>query len=73
MKLVISIIALSSLFLIAIPFVHLSSEDQGISYIRYREQYAHNLRNPLIKHYRELSCEPSTEMAIEEYNQKDKR
>ncbi|QVL57862.1 MAG: hypothetical protein KFB93_01930 [Simkaniaceae bacterium] len=73
MKIAISIIAFAAIFLMAIPFVHVSKEDQGISYLHYREQYTHNLRKPLIKHYRELYCDLSKEIGQQEMKKKDKQ
>lgn len=61
MKQLIAVIAIAAFFLIMIPFAHLSLENQNTSYLRYREEYTHNLKNPLIQHYKKLSCETQEE------------
>jgi len=51
------IIIAAGIFLAAAPFDHLSVDNQNDNYLRYREKYTHNLKNPLIQRYRERSCE----------------
>jgi hypothetical protein len=53
----IAVIVVAGIFLAAVPFAHLSVENQNDNYLRYREKYTHNLKNPLIQRYRERSCE----------------
>ena len=71
MKPLVAVGVLAALVLIFLPWAHFSSEDQGINYSRYRKQYTHNLKNPLLERYRKLSCEPSKEVAVLEEKQED--
>lgn len=54
------------LILLAVLFhlFHPLKEENVSHYQRFGEKYTHNLKNPLVKHCRDLSCEPSKEMGL---------
>lgn len=60
MKLAAILVLLAVLFHLFRPF----KEENVSQYQRFREEYTRNLNNPLVKHYRDLSCEPSKEMGL---------
>ena len=66
MKEIITFIALAPFFLAMIPFTRLPSESQVDGYHRYREEYARNLKNPLIQRYRKLSYDTVKETELQE-------
>jgi hypothetical protein len=67
MKLAAFLIILAVLYHLFYP----SKEENVSHYQRFREQYSHNLKSPLVKHYRDLSCEPSKEMGLCENETKE--
>lgn len=53
-------IAAFLIFLAVFFHFFFSSKEENVShYHHFREKYCHNLKNPLVKHYRDLSCESS--------------
>ena len=68
----IAIIVVAGIFLAVAPFAHLSVENQNDNYLRYREKYTHNLKNPLIQRYRERSCEACKAMQSREKKMRKK-
>ena len=73
MRQLVLIISVAGFFIIMIPFAHLSLENQNDSYLHYRENYSHNLKNSLLQRYRKLSCDPSKEMEKRENKQKEEK
>ena len=72
MKALISIFAFALVLIIGISCIP-SKKGQSMRYLHYREQYSHNLKNPLVDHYRKLSCDTTKEMENEQIKKKDER
>ncbi|MCB1110218.1 MAG: hypothetical protein KDK64_04500 [Chlamydiia bacterium] len=73
MKQLIGIITGAGFLLMTIPYAHLSLENRNDSYLRYREEYTHNLKNSLIQRYRKLSYEAPKEVPRQENEQKEEK
>ena len=65
------IMIVSLLFLILAQFAYFPAHDDEVSYKHYREEYAHNLKNPLLERYRKLSSEGSREVLPEGNEKKE--
>lgn len=67
MKSLIGLIFFSTLSFIVLPYNRLSVESHNSSkYLRYRDQYVHNLKNPILKRYGEMPCRASKITLIQE-------
>lgn len=53
--------ALITIFLLLIQFTQSPERQDDACYKHYREEFAHNLKDPLMEHYRKLSIEAPEE------------
>ncbi|NGX50535.1 MAG: hypothetical protein K1060chlam2_00381 [Chlamydiae bacterium] len=71
MKKAIGLGATLLLFLILVQFAQLPAKSDELTYRRYREEFAHNLKNPHIERYRELSFDLAAESPSEKSKTKE--
>ena len=62
MKKFVSVVILFFFVITLACFTHKASKQQHVNYQLYREEFTHNLKNPLIERYRNLSFEVPREV-----------
>jgi len=66
-------VAIILLFLLLTQFTQSPERHDDTCYKHYREEFAHNLKNPLMEHYRKLSVEVPEEALKMEKEPKEKK